>query len=116
MKLAQREDALARGITLMEWTFDPLQVKNAYFNICRLGVICRRYMLNVYGATSSPLHGGIPTDRLVAEWYLDSARVEAVLRGEAIGADPGRSRIALRHRKGQVPADWLAAEQESLRA
>src|SRR5215831_16185731 len=82
LKLAQREDALARGIPLIEWTFDPLQTRNAYFNICRLGVVIRRYLLDVYGSTSSPLHGGLPTDRLVAEWNLASNRVKTVLDGK----------------------------------
>jgi predicted GNAT superfamily acetyltransferase len=82
MKLAQRNDALARGIPLIEWTFDPLQTKNAHFNICRLGTISRRYLLDVYGSTSSPLHGGLPTDRLVAEWHLDSDRVTGILAGK----------------------------------
>jgi predicted GNAT superfamily acetyltransferase len=81
MKLAQRDDALARGIPLIEWTFDPLQTKNAHFNICRLGTMSQRYLLDVYGSTSSPLHGGLPTDRLVAEWHLDSGRVTEVLAG-----------------------------------
>lgn len=81
LKLRQREDALARGISLMEWTFDPLEIKNAYFNIERLGAIVRRYVLNQYGTTSSHLHGGLPTDRCVAEWWLDSERVRAVLEG-----------------------------------
>lgn len=81
LKLAQREDALARGISLIEWTFDPLQPRNAYFNLCRLGVVVRRYLIDVYGSTSSPLHAGLPTDRLVAEWYLDSKRVTDIIRG-----------------------------------
>jgi predicted GNAT superfamily acetyltransferase len=77
LKLAQREEALARGIDLVEWTFDPLELKNAFFNIERLGAIARRYVHNQYGATSSPLHGGLPTDRCVAEWWLRSPRVNA---------------------------------------
>ena len=81
LKLAQRDDALARGIPLIEWTFDPLQTRNAYFNICRLGVVAQRYLLDLYGSTSSPLHGGLPTDRLVAEWHLASDRVASVLAG-----------------------------------
>jgi predicted GNAT superfamily acetyltransferase len=76
LKLAQREDALARGINLIEWTFDPLQLKNARFNIARLGAIVRHYIPNLYGRTSSPLHAGLPTDRLVAEWWVRSSRVE----------------------------------------
>jgi predicted GNAT superfamily acetyltransferase len=76
LKLSQREDALARGFDLMEWTFDPLEIKNAYLNIEKLGAIARRYNINQYGITSSPLQGGLPTDRLVAEWWLKSDRVQ----------------------------------------
>jgi predicted GNAT superfamily acetyltransferase len=71
LKLRQRDDALERGISLIEWTFDPLEIKNAYFNIERLGAIVRRYVVNQYGTTTSKLHGGLPTDRCVAEWWID---------------------------------------------
>ncbi len=81
LKLLQRDDALARGIGLVEWTFDPLEIKNAHFNLARLGAVARRYIPNCYGITSSPLHGGLPTDRLMAEWELDSERVQRVIRG-----------------------------------
>src|SRR3954447_18518362 len=81
LKLAQRDDALDRGIGLIEWTFDPLEIRNAWLNIERLGAIARRYNPNQYGMSSSPLQGGLPTDRLVAEWWLDSRRVQAVLSG-----------------------------------
>lgn len=81
LKLYQRDDALARGFELMEWTFDPLEIKNAYLNIEKLGAIARRYNVNQYGITTSPLQGGLPTDRLVAEWWMKSRRVEAVLGG-----------------------------------
>jgi predicted GNAT superfamily acetyltransferase len=81
LKLHQREDALARNFELMEWTFDPLEIKNAYLNIEKLGAIARRYNVNQYGITSSPLQGGLPTDRLVAEWWMRSRRVEALLAG-----------------------------------
>jgi len=80
LKLVQRDDALARGFELMEWTFDPLEIKNAYLNIEKLGAIARRYNVNQYGITSSPLQGGLPTDRLVAEWWLKSKRVEKLLQ------------------------------------
>src|SRR5271170_3329055 len=83
LKLAQRDDAIARGFNLMEWTFDPLEVRNAHLNIGRLGVIVRRYQPDFYGPSSSPLQGGLPTDRLYAEWWLRSGRVASVLRGEA---------------------------------
>lgn len=79
LKLFQREEALTRGIELMEWTFDPLEIKNAYLNIEKLGAIARRYNVNQYGITSSPLQGGLPTDRLIAEWWMNSQRVRTVL-------------------------------------
>ncbi len=85
LKLMQREDALARGIELIEWTFDPLEIKNAYLNIEKLGAIARRYNINQYGITSSPLQGGLPSDRLIAEWWLKSKRVETLL---ATGKNP----------------------------
>ncbi|HEY1400580.1 MAG TPA: GNAT family N-acetyltransferase [Terriglobales bacterium] len=81
LKLYQRDDALARGFELMEWTFDPLEIKNAYLNIEKLGALARRYNVNQYGITTSPLQGGLPTDRLVAEWWMKSRRVTAVLNG-----------------------------------
>ena len=70
LKFAQRDDALANGLDLVEWTFDPLEIKNAFFNIERLGVVIRRYVLNQYGTTTSALHGGLPTDRCIAEWFI----------------------------------------------
>jgi predicted GNAT superfamily acetyltransferase len=84
VKLFQREEALSREIRLIEWTFDPLELRNAHFNLNRLGAICRRYLPNFYGVTSSPLHRGLPTDRLVAEWHLDSARVVAAIEDIAV--------------------------------
>ena len=79
LKLAQRAAALAAGFELIEWTFDPLEIRNSFFNLERLGVVARRYEPNLYGITLSRLHGAIPTDRLVAEWFLKSPRVEKLL-------------------------------------
>jgi predicted GNAT superfamily acetyltransferase len=81
IKWFQRDDALDRGFELMEWTFDPLEIKNAYLNIEKLGAIARRYNINQYGITSSPLQAGLPTDRLIAEWWLNSHRVSAAKNG-----------------------------------
>lgn len=75
LKLAQRDDAILRGYELIEWTFDPLEIKNAWLNMVKLGAIARHYYVNHYGYTSSVLHEGLPTDRLVAEWWLKSERV-----------------------------------------
>jgi predicted GNAT superfamily acetyltransferase len=83
LKLRQRDDALGRGIALIEWTFDPLELKNAFLNIEKLGAIVRRYTENQYGTTTSPLHGGLPTDRCTAEWWIDSPRVHGLLSGDA---------------------------------
>jgi predicted GNAT superfamily acetyltransferase len=94
LKLFQRQDALERGIELVEWTFDPLEVRNAHFNIERLGAIVRRFLPNCYGITSSPLHSGLPTDRLVAEWWLDSRRVRDRLAGQM--PQPGRVAVRIR--------------------
>jgi len=75
LKLFQREEALQRGIAWIEWTFDPLEVRNAHFNLNRLGAVCRKYLPNLYGVTTSPLHRGLRTDRLLAEWYLEEPNV-----------------------------------------
>src|SRR5262249_5067453 len=75
LKLRQRAEALASGIDLIEWTFDPIQSLNAHFNLCKLGVMVHDYEENVYGYTSSPLHQGLPTDRFVARWDLGTERV-----------------------------------------
>jgi len=88
LKLFQRQEALGRGIRLIEWTFDPLETRNARFNLNRLGAVSRRYLSNLYGVTSSPLHRGLPTDRLVAEWFLDSEHVLATLAGAPADAEP----------------------------
>jgi predicted GNAT superfamily acetyltransferase len=119
LKLAQRDDALQRGLDLIEWTFDPLEVRNAYFNIARLGVIVRRYIPDLYGPSSSPLHRGLATDRLLAEWRLDSPRVVAAVRGEVIHPSGKTAEIAVPAKNERVTAevqaqirsafaDWLA--------
>ena len=112
MKLMQREDALERGIELIEWTFDPLEIKNAYLNIEKLGAITRRYNINQYGITSSPLQGGLPSDRLIAEWWLKSKRVASLL-------ESGRNPAFQTESSIPVPAqiyDWKAAAETRTKA
>lgn len=104
LKLEQRADALARGIGLIEWTFDPLELKNAFFNIERLGVIVRRYILNNYGVTTSRLHAGLPTDRCVAEWRLAHPRTEAILEGRPREREPVADRISVPATIGDIKA------------
>ena len=95
LKLAQRDDAMARGIELIEWTFDPLEVKNAFFNIEKLGAIVRRYTPDFYGPSTSPLHGNLPTDRLHAEWWLNSDRVRSLIAGNGLPNSPIKETIAV---------------------
>jgi predicted GNAT superfamily acetyltransferase len=105
LKLFQRDEALSRDIRLIEWTFDPLELRNAHFNLNRLGAICRRYLPNLYGITTSPLHRGLATDRLVAEWYLDSPRVIAAVSGE-LALSPSSTTV-------EIPIsldDWKAGD------
>jgi predicted GNAT superfamily acetyltransferase len=112
LKLFQRNDAIARGIDLIEWTFDPLEIKNAFFNIERLGAIAQRYTINQYGVTSSKLHGGLPTDRLIAEWWIRSKRVETLLSS-------AQRRLYQITKRIEVPADiyaWKAAPETRQKA
>jgi predicted GNAT superfamily acetyltransferase len=109
LKLAQRDDAIARGFELMEWTFDPLEIKNAYLNIARLGAICRRYYPDFYGPSSSPLQGGLPTDRLYAEWWLGSPRVLRVL-----GETPGQSPVEQIAEEIIVPHELFQWKQDAV--
>jgi predicted GNAT superfamily acetyltransferase len=113
LKLFQRDDALGRGIDFVQWTFDPLQIKNAYFNLVRLGAITRRYVANMYGIVSNQLQTGLPTDRLVAEWHLSSARVR-----RAIAERPASRRAPAARARGRgkvvrirVPGELAAARQ-----
>jgi len=112
LKQEQRLEALSRGIRHMEWTFDPLEIKNAFLNIHKLGAIVRDYRVNFYGVSSSRLQGGLPTDRLLAEWELDSPRVQATLEGRPAAAVVIEERI-------QVPAaiyQWKVSEPDRERA
>ena len=83
LKLEQRKAALRAGIDSIEWTYDPLRAKNAFFNIERLGAIARRYLPDHYGRVQSRLQQDLPSDRLVAEWWLKSPRVKRALAGKA---------------------------------
>ena len=82
LKVAQRKAALRAGVDYIEWTFDPLRAKNAYFNIVRLGAVVRRYCPDYYGPVQSKLQRRLPSDRLIAEWYLRSAKVKRALSGK----------------------------------
>ena len=118
LKLAQREAALAMGMDLIEWTYDPLQALNAHLNFARLGVVVEEYEENIYGDSSSPLHRGSPTDRFVAEWKLTAPHVERRIAGPRLGVirDAGIAAAPLINPSREVsgrlapgPADLAAA-------
>ena len=112
LKLLQRERALAMGLDLIEWTYDPLQAMNAHLNFAKLGVVAEEYEVNVYGTSSSPLHGGNPTDRFVAEWWIRKPHVEQRLAGVAplapvLTVEPARPR-------GTRGGEWLERRATSI--
>src|SRR5437667_7260617 len=81
LKWAQRADALQARVTVITWTYDPLQALNANLNLRRLGAIGTEFVENFYGVTTPELHHGLPTDRLVARWALDAPRVQQLAQG-----------------------------------
>jgi predicted GNAT superfamily acetyltransferase len=112
LKWEQRHEALSRGIKKMEWTFDPLVIPNAFLNIHRLGALCRTYLVDFYGVSSSRLQGGLPTDRLLAEWELDSPRVEATFARRPAAKQRTQERILV-----PAPIDhWKTSEANRERA
>ncbi len=82
LKVAQREAALARGLDLVTWTYDPLEGRNAFLNLAKLGAVCRTYIRDLYGAMADGLNAGLPTDRLEVEWWVASQWVAQRLGGE----------------------------------
>jgi predicted GNAT superfamily acetyltransferase len=112
LKRYQRDRLLESGVTTVHWTFDPLEARNAHLNFARLGVTSREYIRDAYGASSSPLHEGIGTDRLVVTWALDSERVRRRMEGadsrleydggEVVNPEDGALRLDL-----TAPRVWL---------
>jgi predicted GNAT superfamily acetyltransferase len=142
LKCAQREWALAQGYGRIVWTFDPLQSRNAYFNLHKLGARAERYLVDYYGRMEDELNRGLPTDRLEVDWWLTSEPVRARLEGrwvppalegarpvlEAQGDGPGPVRepagelvrlevpaslADLRQRDPQLPLAWRLATREA---
>jgi|SRR5450432_642603 predicted GNAT superfamily acetyltransferase len=119
LKLCQREEALSRNIRRVEWTFDPLETRNAHFNFNRLGAFSRHLIPNFYGVTTSPLHRGLPTDRLLVEWQLDTKRVIAAIK--ELVSDPTGKPVASIHLPAEMEKwksddpDRVAQEQRRIR-
>jgi predicted GNAT superfamily acetyltransferase len=96
LKWQQREDTLVGGLALITWTYDPLQARNAHLNLRRLGGEAVEFIENLYGITTSTLHHGLPTDRLLVRWRLDSERVHRLAAegpGPATVSMPSSPRI-----------------------
>ena len=88
LKWEQRRVALERGISLITWTYDPLETANGALNLGRLGAVCQTYSENLYGAMVDGLNAGLPSDRLTVQWHLLSRRVKARAAGAAAAAAP----------------------------
>jgi predicted GNAT superfamily acetyltransferase len=101
LKWAQRDRALEMGLRRITWTFDPMQARNAHLNLELLGATTCQYLDNFYGVTTSDLHHGLPTDRLLASWDLTSPRVEARARGIAPARPAATATV-------RVPPEWNA--------
>jgi predicted GNAT superfamily acetyltransferase len=106
LKWAQRERALAEGVNYIKWTYQPVLARNAFFNIERLGVTINSYMPNYYGtdaeasAEQKSAQEGVDSDRLFADWHLDSPKVVALSSGEKF-AEPGKLAKTI-----EIPPDW----------
>jgi predicted GNAT superfamily acetyltransferase len=122
LKQAQRYDALRLGYELVTWTFDPLEARNAYINLHRLGCIARLYDRDHYGAMEDDLNRGLPSDRFEAEWWLRRAKPvsasepRVMLRVGAQG-EPVREKLDLSPGATvliSVPPDFQAVKRASL--
>jgi len=112
LKWAQRERALAEGVSFIKWTWDPMQARNAHFNINRLGVVVRSYAVNFYGTDYSTIAGagmqkpGIDSDRLFGNWELSSAKVEALAARNKVEETTAPVATV------EVPPNWSALVRE----
>jgi len=132
LKWSQRERAMQEGRSRIKWTWDPMQARNAHFNLNRLGVTVSSYAENFYGTdyptSPTPETGelpGIDSDRIFADWQIHSRRVVRLAPRES-GGESGQAVSALSHSpavKIGIPAAWTklvrddprAAKQEQLR-
>ncbi len=114
LKWAQRERALAEGVKFIKWTFQPVQARNAHFNLEKLGAIVRHYEANFYGTDYSTSHQtggklGLDSDRLFAEWDLESEKVVRLAFGEPfVEARTPAGRIS-------IPSNWDELVRTDLR-
>lgn len=115
LKWAQRDEALKRGVRFLKWTFQPVQARNAFFNLEKLGVTIRHYEPNFYGtdyATVSEQREkiGLDSDRLFAEWHLESEKVRRLAGGETFVEKNAPARAI------EIPSDWNALVKTDVQA
>jgi predicted GNAT superfamily acetyltransferase len=120
LKWAQRTRALAAGVKYIKWTFEPVKARNAYFNLEKLGAIVAEYEVNFYGVdytTAPDAKIGLASDRLIAEWHLESPKVTALAAGEKFidGRTPDAEVVITNDWPGLVALDPEAALAEQLR-
>ena len=89
-----------QGLDHITWTYDPLQSRNAHFNIAKLGAVCNTYLPNYYGELRDALNIGVPSDRFQVDWWVNSARV--------------KRRLGKQPRKKMDLAHYLSAETPRL--
>ena len=104
LKWAQRTRALAEGVKYIKWTFEPMKAKNAYFNLEKLGAIVCEYQPNFYGTDYATADNkiGLASDRLFAEWHLESSKVCALAAGECY-VEAGEPAVTI-----EIMNDWLS--------
>jgi predicted GNAT superfamily acetyltransferase len=121
LKWAQREKALQEKRNFIKWTFEPMQARNAHFNLNRLGVVVRSYAVNFYGTDynqpARDMQSGLDSDRLFAEWKLDSPRVVALSQRQesVIDATPAREIIIVSNWRELQKENPVKAREEQLR-
>jgi len=112
LKWAQRARALETGVKFIKWTFQPVQARNAFFNLERLGTVIKTYAPNFYGTDYTTTGEqaekvGLDSDRLFAEWHLESEKVKRLANGEKF-KEPGAVVRAV-----EIPNDWNALLKEN---
>lgn len=113
LKWAQRERALAENVKFIKWTFEPVKALNAFFNLEKLGAIVTEYQPNFYGTDYSTSHEqsgkiGLDSDRLFAEWHLESEKAQALASGGEYKDDREPAQAI------EIPVDWLSLVRESV--
>lgn len=114
LKWAQREKSLLAGVKFIKWTFQPVLARNAFFNLEKLGTVIPHYEPNFYGTDYSTSHEtggslGLDSDRLFAEWHLDSEKVVALSKGEKFVETAEVKQTV------EIPANWNELVKENLK-